>query len=165
MLSGILATNVTNATVPDGVGVDIYGFNVSDAYSNKTVITSTCAGPTTFDTHVSIFDSCPTDPSGGASVIATNDDDEYCSSTDSGASTSVFGVPKHTNFFYVAVERYSHGQPVALQKDVQNLEYSLALSCYPDVEYDPSPSGMLAMKALLDDFRRKIGRASCRERV
>lgn len=106
VLSGILATNVTNATVPDGVGVDIYGFNVSDAYSNKTVITSTCAGPTTFDTHVSIFDSCPTDPSGGASVIATNDDDEYCSSTDSGASTSVFGVPKHTNFFYVAVERY-----------------------------------------------------------
>ena len=137
------STNTTVHLANKPVESVMYAVNISEAFYNTTVYATTCMDTTSFDTHLSLFDMCPSTAglygNGSVSLLAANDDDETCELSDAGASTMSYTVDE-AGTYYMAIEKASLGfdgmNSMSFDKDT-SYDYELCLIC--EVE-PPAPS-------------------------
>ena len=106
-----VSVHKTSTVTYGTTGIDIFSINVTAATLDHTFTFSTCSNFTNYDTFLSLYDACPTeavDDDSNITLLAVNNDDAYCSLTNSGASELSYKF-RTTGRYYVAVERYAQG--------------------------------------------------------
>jgi hypothetical protein len=159
----------TQTTTYGTSGLQLFTLNVTDSLLAYTVSFSTCSNVTNYDTHLSLYDDCPTAnrfldqvsyqahagnapsdvlPPVNITLLAANDEAEKCPFADYGPSTLTyqFAVP---GVYYLALERYTDG-PELLEDLLGRTTAEMSVTCQlPKVEI-PSVSPTAA--EFDDDF-------------
>lgn len=102
-----------------------------------------CASSFVASRYLSLYNECPTDSYANASLLAVNDDDEYCRDTYAGASTLSHTVPlvlgdDEANTVYLALEQFAADQSTLWDPE-REYYYELTLTCDAGPTPEPTP--------------------------
>jgi hypothetical protein len=124
-----VVNKVTEVTVTETLtttygttGVELFTLNVTDALLDYSISFSTCSNSTNYDTHLSLYDGCPTAnayldtqwngenslAAVNVSLLAVNDEADSCAYGSYGPSTLNYQFAT-AGVYYVALERYTDG--------------------------------------------------------